>query len=167
MLGRGVAERLAIDPGRALLAPELEAVARDADVVIVSPLGAEHARPARGACAPRRRRAGGSRSDARRRPLGAHPAGPARAHAVRPWRLHRRLLADSRLRNDVGLLWLITLDADGPLQIEGVPLKLEVAHTRRASRVEATLLLALLEERCTAVGSTVQREGDRLVFYPR
>ena len=71
---------------------------------------------------------------------------------------------DSRLRNDLGLLWLITLDADGPLQIEGVPLKLEVAHTRRASRVEATLLLALLEERCAAVGSAVQREGDRLVF---
>jgi hypothetical protein len=48
-----------------------------------------------------------------------------------------------------------------------VPLRLEVAHTRRASDVEATLLLALLDERCAAVGSTVQREGARLVFDPR
>ena len=74
---------------------------------------------------------------------------------------------DSRLRNDLGLLWLITLDAGGPLRIEAVPVKLEFAHTRQASDVEATLLLALLEERCAAVGSIVQREGDRLVFYPR
>ena len=36
MLGRGVAERLATDPGRALLAPELEAVARDADLFVVN-----------------------------------------------------------------------------------------------------------------------------------
>jgi poly-gamma-glutamate capsule biosynthesis protein CapA/YwtB (metallophosphatase superfamily) len=71
-----------------------------------------------------------------------------------------------QLRNDLGLLWLITLDAGGPLRIEGVPVKLEFAHTRMASQVEATLLLALLEERCAAVGSSVRREGERLVFEP-
>jgi hypothetical protein len=71
---------------------------------------------------------------------------------------------DSVLRNDVSLLWLITLDAGGPLRIEGVPVKLEFARTRRASDVEATLLLALLEERCAAVGSSVRRSGERLVF---
>jgi poly-gamma-glutamate synthesis protein (capsule biosynthesis protein) len=70
----------------------------------------------------------------------------------------------SLLSNDLGLLWLITLYSGGPLRVEGVPLKLEFAHTRRASRVEATLLLALLEERCAAVGSSVRREGERLVF---
>ena len=69
-----------------------------------------------------------------------------------------------QLRNDLGLLWLVTVDAGGPLRIEGVPLKLEFAHTRRASDVEATLLLALLEERCAAVGSSVRREGGRFVF---
>ena len=68
------------------------------------------------------------------------------------------------LRNDFSLLWLVTLDADGPLRVEGVPLKLEFAHTRRASDVEATLLLARLDERCAAVGSSVRRKGDRLVF---
>lgn len=73
---------------------------------------------------------------------------------------------DPLLRNDLGLLWLITLDAGGPLRIEGVPVKLEFAHTRAASQVEATLLLALLEERCAAVGSSVRRDGARLVFEP-
>jgi poly-gamma-glutamate capsule biosynthesis protein CapA/YwtB (metallophosphatase superfamily) len=71
---------------------------------------------------------------------------------------------DPILRNDLGLLWLVTLDVGGPRRIEGVPVRLEVAHTRRASDIEATLLLALLEERCAAVGSTVHREGERLVF---
>ena len=28
------------------------------------------------------------------------------------------------LRNDLGLLWLVTLDAAGPQRIEGVPLRL-------------------------------------------
>jgi poly-gamma-glutamate capsule biosynthesis protein CapA/YwtB (metallophosphatase superfamily) len=73
---------------------------------------------------------------------------------------------DPLLRNDLGLLWLITVDARGPLRIEGVPVKLEFAHTRAASQVEATLLLALLEERCAAVGSSVRRDGARLVFEP-
>jgi poly-gamma-glutamate capsule biosynthesis protein CapA/YwtB (metallophosphatase superfamily) len=71
---------------------------------------------------------------------------------------------DAELRNDLGLLWLVTLDAGGPLRVEAVPLRLEYAYTRRASDVETTVLLALLEERCAAVGSTVRREGDRLVF---
>jgi poly-gamma-glutamate capsule biosynthesis protein CapA/YwtB (metallophosphatase superfamily) len=36
MLGRGVGERLAADPGHALLAAELEAIAREADLFIVN-----------------------------------------------------------------------------------------------------------------------------------
>jgi poly-gamma-glutamate synthesis protein (capsule biosynthesis protein) len=71
---------------------------------------------------------------------------------------------DPLLRNDLGLLWLITLDARGPLRFEGVPLKLEFAHTRPASQVEATVLLTLLEERCAPLGSSVWRHGERLVF---
>jgi hypothetical protein len=71
---------------------------------------------------------------------------------------------DRSLRNDLGLLWLLTLGPDGPERIEGVPLALRLAHTQLASDVEATLLLALLEERCAAVGASVHREGDRFVF---
>ena len=71
---------------------------------------------------------------------------------------------DRSLRNDLGLLWLLTLGPDGPERIEGVPLALRLAHTQLASDVEATLLLALLEERCAAVGGSVRRERERFVF---
>jgi poly-gamma-glutamate synthesis protein (capsule biosynthesis protein) len=71
---------------------------------------------------------------------------------------------DPELRNDLGLLWLVTLDAGGPQRVEGIPLRLDFAYTRPPGDVEANLLLALLEERCAAVGSTVRREGERLVF---
>jgi Bacterial capsule synthesis protein PGA_cap len=71
---------------------------------------------------------------------------------------------DPRLRNDLGVLWLVTLDASGPRHVEGVPLRLELAHTRLAGREETSLLHSLLRERCAAVGSRVYRQGDRLVF---
>jgi poly-gamma-glutamate synthesis protein (capsule biosynthesis protein) len=68
------------------------------------------------------------------------------------------------LRNDLGLLWLVTLGSGGPLRVEAVPLGLDFASTRPASDAETELLLALLEGRCAAVGSAVRREGGRLVF---
>jgi hypothetical protein len=71
---------------------------------------------------------------------------------------------DPGLRNDLGVLWLVTLDADGPRRVEGVPLRLEFAHTRLAGRDETWLLHSLLRERCAAVGSGVHRQGDRLIF---
>ena len=71
---------------------------------------------------------------------------------------------DRALRNDLGLLWLVTLDEAGPSRVEGVPLRLERAYTQVAGAFEAMVLLALLEERCAAVGSSVRREGGRLVF---
>jgi poly-gamma-glutamate synthesis protein (capsule biosynthesis protein) len=71
---------------------------------------------------------------------------------------------DQALRNDLGLLWLVTLDAAGPQRVEAIPLRLEYAFTRRATEVETTVLLALLEERCDAVASTVRRQGNRLAF---
>jgi poly-gamma-glutamate synthesis protein (capsule biosynthesis protein) len=71
---------------------------------------------------------------------------------------------DAAKRNDLGLLWLVTLDEDGPRRVEGVPLRLELARTRAASDVDATLLLALLEERSAPDGAAVRREGGRLVF---
>jgi poly-gamma-glutamate capsule biosynthesis protein CapA/YwtB (metallophosphatase superfamily) len=69
-----------------------------------------------------------------------------------------------RLRNDLGLLWLVMLDADGPRRVEGIPLRLEFAHTRLADRDETRLLHSLLQKRCAAVGSSVHLQGDRLVF---
>jgi poly-gamma-glutamate capsule biosynthesis protein CapA/YwtB (metallophosphatase superfamily) len=74
---------------------------------------------------------------------------------------------DAELRNDLGLLWLVTLDAGGPRRVEAVPLRLEFAHTRLADRDETRRLHAMLEERCAAVGSGVHLEGDRFRFDPR
>jgi poly-gamma-glutamate synthesis protein (capsule biosynthesis protein) len=73
---------------------------------------------------------------------------------------------DPRLRNDLGLLWLVTLGDAGPLRVEAVPLRLEYAFTRWADGAETAQLLAIMRERCTAVGSAVWAEGDRLVFEP-
>jgi poly-gamma-glutamate synthesis protein (capsule biosynthesis protein) len=73
---------------------------------------------------------------------------------------------DPLLRNDLGLLWLVTLDVGGPTRVEAVPLRLEFAHTRPASHDETSLLLALLQPRCAAVGSSVRRDGGRLAFEP-
>lgn len=71
---------------------------------------------------------------------------------------------DPVLRNDLGLLWLVTLDAAGPRRVEGVPLRLEFTYTRLADADETRLLLSLMQERCAAVGSSVRREGERFVF---
>jgi poly-gamma-glutamate capsule biosynthesis protein CapA/YwtB (metallophosphatase superfamily) len=66
-----------------------------------------------------------------------------------------------KLRNDLGLLWLVDLDTQ---RVEGVPLRLEFCRTRLADPDEAALLLSLMRDRCAAVGSSVERRGDRFVF---
>jgi poly-gamma-glutamate synthesis protein (capsule biosynthesis protein) len=72
-----------------------------------------------------------------------------------------------RLRNDLSLLWLITLDATGPRRIEGVPVRLQYAYTRPADDAESRELARLLTERCAAVGASVERVDGRLVFHPQ
>jgi poly-gamma-glutamate synthesis protein (capsule biosynthesis protein) len=71
---------------------------------------------------------------------------------------------DTWLRNDLSLLWLVELDADGPRKVEGVPVRLEYAFTRPADDAETDELKRLLTERCAAVGSRVELIGGRLVF---
>jgi poly-gamma-glutamate synthesis protein (capsule biosynthesis protein) len=71
---------------------------------------------------------------------------------------------DPVLRNDLSLLWLVTLDAGGPQRVEGIPAFLEYAYTRPADRAETAQLARLLADRCAALGSQVELAGDRLVF---
>jgi poly-gamma-glutamate capsule biosynthesis protein CapA/YwtB (metallophosphatase superfamily) len=141
------------------------AVGPDADVVIVSPHWGPNMRPAP---VPHVHRAAAALEASGVTLVAGHSA-----HV--PQGARRRTLfdlgdfiddyaVDPVLRNDLGLLWLVTLDAHGPLRVEGVPVYLELAHTRLASGVEASLLLALLEERCAAVGSTVHRRDGRLAL---
>jgi poly-gamma-glutamate capsule biosynthesis protein CapA/YwtB (metallophosphatase superfamily) len=71
---------------------------------------------------------------------------------------------DPRLRNDLGLLFLVTLDAAGPLRLEALPLKLEFGHTRLAAGQDAAWMRRRFRTACAALGTTVQDTADRLII---
>ncbi|MFF4749497.1 CapA family protein [Streptomyces sp. NPDC002514] len=66
------------------------------------------------------------------------------------------------LRNDLGLLWLVTLDEHGPLRTEAVPLALDHCHTRLADRAEYRWIADRLIRACAELGTDVVDEGGRL-----
>jgi poly-gamma-glutamate capsule biosynthesis protein CapA/YwtB (metallophosphatase superfamily) len=70
---------------------------------------------------------------------------------------------DRRLRNDLGLLWLITLDARGLRLIEALPVKLDYCHTRLATGDDAAWVARRFRERCARLGTEARFEGGRLV----
>jgi poly-gamma-glutamate capsule biosynthesis protein CapA/YwtB (metallophosphatase superfamily) len=138
---------------------------RDADAVIVAP----HWGPnMRGVPVPHVRRAAAALEAAGATLVTGHsahvPQGPRGRTLFDLGDFIDDYAVDPALRNDLGLLWLVTFDRDGPRRVEGVPVRLELAHTRRATRDEAMLLLGLLEQRCAAVGSSVRLQGERLAF---
>jgi poly-gamma-glutamate capsule biosynthesis protein CapA/YwtB (metallophosphatase superfamily) len=59
---------------------------------------------------------------------------------------------DRTLRNDLGLLWLVDLDADGPRSIEALPLTLEYCYTRAATGADAEWIAKRLRDLCTRLG---------------
>jgi hypothetical protein len=69
----------------------------------------------------------------------------------------------ARLRNDLGLLFLVDLDADGPRRLEALPLKLEYCHTRLASGEDADWIGHRFIEACAELGTHAARAGDRIV----
>jgi poly-gamma-glutamate synthesis protein (capsule biosynthesis protein) len=70
---------------------------------------------------------------------------------------------DAGLRNDLGLLFLVEIDADGPRRVDAIPLRLEYAHTRMARGTDAEWIAARFMEGCAALGTRVERAGDRLI----
>ena len=74
---------------------------------------------------------------------------------------------DPDLRNDLGLLFLVDFDEDGPRRIEAVPIRLEYAYTRLASDDEADWIRRRFREGCAAFGTDVREEDGRLVVEPR
>jgi poly-gamma-glutamate synthesis protein (capsule biosynthesis protein) len=70
---------------------------------------------------------------------------------------------DPVLRNDLGLLWLVTLDADGPVRLEAVPLFLDFCHTRLAVGEDAAWIRRRLRDACAAMGTDSTEEAGRLV----
>lgn len=67
------------------------------------------------------------------------------------------------LRNDLGLLFLVELDALGPRRLEAVPLVVDFCHTRLAGGEDARWIADRFERACAAFGTRVAREADRLV----
>jgi poly-gamma-glutamate synthesis protein (capsule biosynthesis protein) len=71
---------------------------------------------------------------------------------------------DPRLRNDLSLLFLVTLDARGPVRLEALPLKLDFCHTRLAAGDDATWLRRRFRTACADLGTTVEDQAGRLVI---
>jgi len=71
---------------------------------------------------------------------------------------------DSQLRNDLGLLWLVDLERDGPRRLEAVPVKLEYCHTRVADGNDWRWISRRLRAACAELGGLeVREERGRLV----
>lgn len=70
---------------------------------------------------------------------------------------------DPVLRNDLGLLWLITVDASGPSRLEVVPLVLELAHTRLATGEERGWIVDRFRSACAEFGTHVEEFDGRLL----
>lgn len=70
------------------------------------------------------------------------------------------------LRNDLGLLFLVTVDTGGPSRIEAIPLALDFGYTRPARAAEYTWIRRRFATACAAVGSDVVEENGRLVVVP-
>ncbi|HEY8481272.1 MAG TPA: CapA family protein [Spirillospora sp.] len=72
-------------------------------------------------------------------------------------------VVNASLRNDLGLLFLVTLDRAGPTRIEAVPLRLDYARTRLAGGADHEWITGRFAEACAAFGTRVVQEDHRLV----
>jgi len=70
---------------------------------------------------------------------------------------------DPDLRNDLGLLFLVTLDDEGPVRVEAVPLRLEFCFTRPAQGGEADWIAGRFRRACADMGTQVIEKEGRLV----
>ncbi|MBN2624508.1 MAG: CapA family protein [Acidimicrobiales bacterium] len=71
---------------------------------------------------------------------------------------------DPALRNDRGLLFLVTLHGHRPVRLQAVPLALDYCHTRRAAPDEARWIADRFRRACAAFGTEVSDEDGRLVI---
>ncbi|MFF9777926.1 CapA family protein [Streptomyces sp. NPDC013978] len=72
------------------------------------------------------------------------------------------------LRNDLGLLWLVTLDTSGVRRTEAVPIALDCCHTRIADQAECVWIIDRLTDVCAELGTSVTaQEGRPTVVWPR
>ena len=70
---------------------------------------------------------------------------------------------DPLLRNELGLLFLVTFDQATPVRVEAVPLALDYCHTRLADAGETAWIGRRFRRACAALGTEVADRGGRLV----
>ncbi|MGK5733660.1 CapA family protein [Streptomyces sp. URMC 124] len=70
---------------------------------------------------------------------------------------------DEELRNDLGLLFLVSFDGTRPARVEGVPLALDFCRTRLADEAESRWITRRFRRACAAFGTEVAQENGRLV----
>jgi hypothetical protein len=71
---------------------------------------------------------------------------------------------DPRLRNDLGLLWRVTLDHTGPSFLEALPLRLDYCYTRAATGDDAEWVMRRFRDACAAMGTDVSVEDGLLTI---
>lgn len=71
---------------------------------------------------------------------------------------------DPVLRNDLGLLWLLSIDDGDPRTVEAVPLHLAYCHTTVARDEDAKWIRRRVHRVCRAFGTDVTQRQDRLVI---
>ncbi len=142
--------------------------ALDVDVVLVTPHWGPNMIPRP---LPYVRRASGALRDAGATLIAGHSAHVT--HGVQPPILYDLgdfiddYAVDPVLRNDLGLLFLVTLDEGGPVRVEGVPLKLSHCHTRLAEGQEAAWMRRRFRAACAELGTEVTEDDGRVVVTMR
>lgn len=70
---------------------------------------------------------------------------------------------DDKLRNDLGLVFLVDLAREGARRLEAVPIALDYCFTRRASSEETRWIADRFRQACAALGTEANMEDGRLV----
>jgi poly-gamma-glutamate synthesis protein (capsule biosynthesis protein) len=70
---------------------------------------------------------------------------------------------DPVLRNDLGLLFLVTFEDSRAIALEALPLKLDYCHTRLATGEDAVWVRRRLELACRVLGTAVETSDGRLL----
>lgn len=68
------------------------------------------------------------------------------------------------LRNDLGLLFLLTVDAAGPIRLEAVPIALGYSRTEIARGNDHVWIADRFIRACARFGTEARRSGDRVVI---
>jgi hypothetical protein len=69
-----------------------------------------------------------------------------------------------QLRNDLSMLFLLTLDADGPIRLEAVPIALGYSRTDPATGADVAWTCDRFLRLCSRFGTVGRREGGRVVI---